>query len=189
MISETQRQQRTRARAAAFPRSLRVIDVMNRDPVMVASWTRLENAERLAGSRSVHHLLVSDGDRLLGILCLCDLWRGEPGSVASEMMTAPPATIDPLASAEEAVATMNEQAIGCLPVLDGDRLVGIVTREDLRRAGALGDEHVRSCAACGTRHHVRTADLHNGIAFCVECLERGRAFDCDDPYDELGGGD
>ncbi len=178
-----------RASAAATPRTIdrRLVgDVMTCELVTIAPHTLSVHAERLAKSSAVHHLLVVDGVRLEGVLCLCDLWRAETDSVAADLMNAP-ATIDSLATAIEAAEMMRELALGCLPVLDGDRLSGILTRGDLRRAGLFGDEETtRTCAACGTRHHVRSMG-DAVVAFCLDCVERGRAFDLDDPLEDLGG--
>lgn len=43
------------------------------------------------------------------------------------------------------------------------------------------------CACCGlpVELHLRRA----GRRFCIDCLERARSHDVDDPYDEIGGGD
>lgn len=160
---------------------------MTRLPVTVAPHTLLEHAERLATALGIHHLLVTDEDcRLLGVFCRCDLRYADAGACAAELMHAPPYTIDPVAPADEAIDAMIEVAVGCLPVLAGEELVGVVTRGDLRRAGLLDAESAltRRCASCGARHHLSgTAP----VSFCLDCVERGRAFDVDDPYGEIGG--
>lgn len=46
-------------------------------------------------------------------------------------MTEKVVTISPEASVKEAARQMMEKKIGCLPVLEGDRLVGIVTETDM----------------------------------------------------------
>ncbi|HET6305474.1 MAG TPA: CBS domain-containing protein, partial [Myxococcota bacterium] len=51
----------------------------------------------------------------------------------SRVMSQPPVTIHPDASAEEAALVMAERKIGCLPVLEGEELVGMVTETDLLR--------------------------------------------------------
>ena len=48
-----------------------------------------------------------------------------------EVMQYPPITIAPHASVKEAARLMLEEKIGCLPVLDGAKLVGIVTETDM----------------------------------------------------------
>ena len=50
---------------------------------------------------------------------------------AREIMSRPPATIGPDATVAEAAARMLDGDIGCLPVVEGGRLVGLVTESDL----------------------------------------------------------
>ena len=49
------------------------------------------------------------------------------------VMSAPPIVIDPDASVEEAALVMAERKIGCLPVVEGGRLVGMLTETDVLR--------------------------------------------------------
>ena len=181
----------TRPRVARRQSFRRVADLMTREPATVASHALAIQAERLATAQSVHHLPVLEAGRLVGVLCLCDLWDVDSDTVAAEVMTSHPATIDSIAPIGDAVEAMRDLAVGCLPVVDGDELVGIITRGDLRRAGFLDENLIRTCASCRARHHVRVAPgvYEDSVAFCLECLERGRAFDRDDPYEELGGAD
>ncbi len=51
---------------------------------------------------------------------------------ARELMTTDPVIIAPEASVREAAQTMRDHRISCLPVVDGTRLVGVVTNVDLR---------------------------------------------------------
>lgn len=51
-----------------------------------------------------------------------------------EIMTNDPVTISPDCSVRKSVELMERHRIGCLPVLDGKRLVGIITSRDVKRA-------------------------------------------------------
>ena len=57
---------------------------------------------------------------------------------AGDAMTAPAVTIVPRRTLADAAGLMLELRIDRLPVIDGDQLVGIVTRTDLVRAFAGG---------------------------------------------------
>jgi len=96
------------------------------------------------------HLPVVDGDRLVGMLSDRDLYRWGPlkdaahpeGAMAlcttavAEIMTREPIhSVDPLTTIGDAAEILLEAKIGALPVLDGGRLVGIITTRDL--LGAL----------------------------------------------------
>ena len=48
-----------------------------------------------------------------------------------EAMTSNPTTIEPTATAEEAAKIMKSEDIGSLPIVDGDKLVGVITDRDL----------------------------------------------------------
>ena len=56
-------------------------------------------------------------------------------STASDMMTAEPKTVGPETTVRDAARTIHETGHNRLPVVDGDRLVGVVTRVDV--LGAL----------------------------------------------------
>lgn len=176
-------------RAPKVPlRPSRVSQVMTADPETVESWTRAEVCERLAAGLGVHHLVVSDHGRLVGVLCRCDLKHAGRDDLAGDLMTSPAATIDPLAPLEDAAEAMNDLAVGCLPVVAGstagERLVGIVSRGDLVRAG-LGDHSLaRTCACCGTRCHLEQTPAGSEVTLCRDCVESGRALSLEgDPDD------
>jgi len=52
----------------------------------------------------------------------------------SHSMTPAPIIVEPDAPAHEAARLMLEHVIGCLPVMRGETLVGIITRSDLLMA-------------------------------------------------------
>lgn len=48
-----------------------------------------------------------------------------------ETMTPNPTTVEPGTTVEEAARTMKSEDVGSLPIVEGDRLVGVVTDRDL----------------------------------------------------------
>ena len=48
-----------------------------------------------------------------------------------EAMTERPTTVEPSATAQEAARTMRSEDVGSLPIVEGDRLVGMITDRDL----------------------------------------------------------
>jgi CBS domain-containing protein len=89
-----------------------------------------------ADAAGVHHLLVVDGARsLVGIVCRCDLGRSDAPDVAG-CMTSDVYATGPATPLSEAASAMRLLDISCLPIVDGPFLVGAITRNDLRRAGA-----------------------------------------------------
>ena len=85
--------------------------------------------------------LVSDGDRLLGIFTDGDLRRAlekYPDALQrpiADVMTRAPQSTAPDVLAAEALQQMEARHITALPVLDGERIAGIIHIHDLLRAG------------------------------------------------------
>ena len=48
-----------------------------------------------------------------------------------EAMTSSPTTIEPTATAQEAAKIMKSEDIGSLPIVEGDKLVGVITDRDI----------------------------------------------------------
>jgi CBS domain-containing protein len=161
---------------------MKTSEIMTRDIVSIAPGASLREAIRLMLEQRISGLPVVDGEgRLVGILTEGDLLRrGEtgterhrrpwlefllgPGRLAGdyvkthgrrveEIMTREVVVIGPETTVSELVETMDHRRIKRLPVLDGDALVGIVSRADLMRALAdildhgetapAGDEAIR----------------------------------------------
>jgi CBS domain-containing protein len=60
-----------------------------------------------------------------------------------EIMVPHPFTVSPSTPTLEAIEMMREHGVGCLPVVEGDQLVGIVTSFDFLDASArLFQEHL-----------------------------------------------
>jgi acetoin utilization protein AcuB len=116
--------------------SLSVRDVMTKDLVTV---TRKESARRAwetMRDRRIRHLPVVENGRLVGILSDRDLRAvllspGLAGATVGELMSERPTTTRPEAPVEDAASLLVVKKIGCLPVMEGERLVGIVTETDL----------------------------------------------------------
>ena len=117
---------------------------MKRDLVTVPPGATLEEAARLLKAHRIHHLPVVEGERLLGIVTDTDLrnatLRGAPGEegarprTAGEVMTRDVVTLSPGDTIDDAMLVLSRQRFGALPVVDGERLVGIVTKADVLAA-------------------------------------------------------
>jgi CBS domain-containing protein len=55
------------------------------------------------------------------------------GVKISEVMSSPPRTIGPDQTMQDAARAMAEHKIGCLPVVEGKEIVGILTETDVLR--------------------------------------------------------
>ncbi len=132
---------------------MQVRDLMTRDPITVPPETSITEARALMARERIRHLLVAEGQRLLGIVTDRDIRLNLPSPATSlsvweinyllqrltvkEVMTRTLITVDPDRPVAEAARLMLEHKIGALPVLDGERIAGILTETDLVRAFAL----------------------------------------------------
>lgn len=130
--------------------SLRVRDLMSEKLVTIRADQSLATAHDLMGEYHIRHLLVVEdqegGEELVGILTHRDLamralyvTESRPYSEAQdflmrrkveEVMTYNPETIDPDTKASDAAEEMLSNKFGCLPVVEGSQLVGILTEAD-----------------------------------------------------------
>jgi CBS domain-containing protein len=104
--------------------------------------------ERMA-TKQLRHLPVLEQGEIVGLVTQRDLFKaamsstmgyGEKAQKAylqsvrvKEIMTYPVVTISPETSVATAVDMILTKGIGCLPVVDGTTLVGMVTKTDLLR--------------------------------------------------------
>lgn len=136
------------ARAAAELRGDPAQDVLatplsalptRRAPVMIEQTASVREAAQLMVEQNVSSILITEAGELSGILTDKDLRsrvvaEGISGTrPLSEVMTPNPETIDASALAFEAMLRMTERGYHHLPVVDGEKLVGMVTSGDLSR--------------------------------------------------------
>jgi CBS domain-containing protein len=111
--------------------------VMSRSLVMVSPTATVAEAATLMSTNHVGSALVCDGDRLLGIFTERDVVRAlatdfdAAAARVTSWMTPDPTTLVPAASAAEALELMLEGGFRHLPVVDGERVVGVVSLRDL----------------------------------------------------------
>ena len=118
--------------------------VMSTDLVTLAPDASLADARALMHEHRIHHLPVVDADkRLLGLLTLSDLLRASDSSLRdaderihardiriADVMVTEVATVSSAASLRQAALFLEKHRIGCLPVMDAETIVGIITDSD-----------------------------------------------------------
>lgn len=130
------------------PSFMRVEQFMRTDLVTVTADDTLELVANLMDWERIRHILVEDSQhRLVGLISYRALLRyfGKYGRQSvetavrvTEIMKSNPITVRPQTSTAEAIDTMRRNKVGCLPVVDGDRLIGMVTERDFMEiAGEL----------------------------------------------------
>lgn len=112
---------------------------MTRDVVTVAPKTTVAMALEVLETHNIRHLPVLDGARLVGILSDRDLRLALSGghpedTVVTQVMNPEPRTVATTTTVEAAARILTDHRVGCVPVVDGGDLVGILTGSDLLRA-------------------------------------------------------
>jgi len=127
-----------------------VRDWMTPDPVTITPDTPVLEAIKLLKEKGFRRLPVLENGRLVGIVTDKDLKDAMPSKATtlsvwelnyllskltvSEVMAKPVITVQAEEPLEEAALLMEEYKVGGLPVLDGNKLAGIITITDVLRA-------------------------------------------------------
>jgi len=166
-----------------------VSDVMTREVVAIQPETSFREIIRIIKDSRVHALPVVDAHgTVLGVVAESDLlvrqeqtegrvrkpWRRRgrarlAGTTAGEVMTSPAITIDPRQTLGQAARVLHRRHVGRLLVVDGGRLVGIVTGSDLLSIFLRSDEDLLIAVQAAiaeitvTPPHTITATVDDGI--------------------------
>lgn len=120
---------------------------MTANPWTVTPDQSVPEAAGLLAEHKIRHLPVVEGDRVVGVLSKGDVRAAGPSEATSlsageityllnklkvsKVMTKDPFTIAPDALLEEAAVAMRDNKIEMLPVVEKDRLVGVITESAL----------------------------------------------------------
>jgi acetoin utilization protein AcuB len=123
---------------------------MTSDPKTVNDDDFLRTAVTLVVENRIRHLPVVRGDSLVGIISDRDLKRAMPSVVAGatpeeyqafmeetsieQMMTSNPITCTPDEDLVDLVRQFCQHKVGAIPVVEDERVVGIVTQTDMMQA-------------------------------------------------------
>jgi CBS domain-containing protein len=137
---------------------MRVQDVMSEDVKTVAPTAPAEDAWDSMRVNRIHHLVVTRGRRVVGVLSDRDAGgrRGasvRANSVVGDLMTAPAVTVQPNMTVRQAANVMRGRSIGCLVVVDAGRAVGILTVADLLELLGRGLDRGVAIATRRTLNH------------------------------------
>ncbi len=124
-----------------------VRDIMETKLVTISANDRLSTVDDIMTLGRVRHIPVVLGGKLVGVVSQRDLLRASLSALSehrhaerraflhvveiARVMSKPPIVVSPDATIEEAASVMADKKIGCLPVVDGDELVGLLTETDV----------------------------------------------------------
>jgi CBS domain-containing protein len=118
-----------------------LLDRKGRAVFSVAPGAAVLEAIRMMAERHVGALLVMQGETLSGIVSERDyarkvilMGRSSADTPVRDIMSAPVITVQPETPVEECMQLMTERRVRHLPVIDGGRVVGMVSIGDLVKA-------------------------------------------------------
>ena len=128
---------------------MQVREIMSKDIEVADRNDNLRTVEERMATKQLRHLPVLEQGEVVGIVTQRDLFKaamsstmgyGEKAQQAylqsvrvKEIMTYPVVTVAPDTSVAVVAEMMINKGIGCLPVVDGTTLVGMITKTDLLR--------------------------------------------------------
>jgi CBS domain-containing protein len=124
------------------PDELRVGEIMRADVLVVSPEDTIGEVAEHMRDRDVGSAVVAEYGRLIGILTSRDLLRALAARVHSsdarvrQWMTEEPIAVAESATLAEAAALMTEHGFHHLPVVEGERAVGMVGLRDVVRASS-----------------------------------------------------
>jgi CBS domain-containing protein len=117
---------------------MRLQDIMSTDVKTVTPSVTVATARSLMRLDGIHHLLVVEDRRIVGVVSDRDLGgrvsarRGEGGATAvADVMSEDVVSVPADATVRQAANLMRGRGIGCLAVVDDSKPIGIVTITDL----------------------------------------------------------
>lgn len=120
---------------------MRVRDVMSAKVKTVTPRETVADAKELFRRFDIDQLVVEQHGTIVGIVGDGDL-RGAPEEAeVNEFMIRHVTTIPPDATLRKAAGMMTGHAVGSLPVVDGGKLIGILTTADLLTLLSKGNTH------------------------------------------------
>jgi acetoin utilization protein AcuB len=118
---------------------------MTKKVITVAPEETLERAADLLAENRIHRLPVVRDGKLVGIVTDSDIRNaalrdpsrgavGVGGMTVGGIMTREVITVTPLDTVEDALLVLQKKRLGALPVVEGNRVVGIITKADVLAA-------------------------------------------------------
>jgi acetoin utilization protein AcuB len=147
---------------------MRVEDVMTRNVKTIAALTAADLAWNEMRRLGIHHLVVTTDTDIVGLLSERDV-GGRRGAAlredhtVSDLMTENVVTVPPEMTVRRAANLMRGHSIGCLVVVDQQRVIGILTVADLLELIGRGADRRVASTTRRTLNH-RTPHRHKTTA-------------------------
>jgi CBS domain-containing protein len=114
-----------------FTSNVRVEHILSPVPITVFPSTPIVDVAQMMLEKQFRHLLVCDNHgKLMGVISDRDV-AAATGATAGEIMTPHPRTVEPTTDLRTAISVMLNHRFSSLPVVQQQRLIGIITVTDL----------------------------------------------------------
>ena len=155
-----------------------VRDLMTRDPITLGPEASVAEALQLCREREIRHIPIVDEGELVGIVSDRDLTEASPASddpnleetvesiQVGDVMSREVVTAHPQDPTGYAAKEMYEKKLDALPVMDDQKLLGIVTSTDVMRALVM----LTGVHESGSQVEVQTSDRAGALAEIVDCI-------------------
>jgi acetoin utilization protein AcuB len=119
---------------------MRLQEIMSTPVITTVAGEPVRDARDRMRAERIHHLVVVDDQRkIIGVLSERDA-RGAAGLTVGDVMTRGVVTANPQTTVRQAANLLRGRGIGCLPVVTGRKLKGLVTVSDLLELLGRGAE-------------------------------------------------
>jgi len=165
---------------------MRVRDFMSTNVVSVDEKTLIDDARKIMEAHKIRRLPVMKKDKLVGLVTKHMLLEAAPSPATSlsihelhyllakmtvkDIMIKNPYTISPDMPAEEALQLGQEKGYGAFPVMENNRLVGVVTESDIVRMMT----RVLGVKEKGKRIDIRASNEFGNMKKIMEILDKNK---------------
>jgi len=151
---------------------MKVESWMIKDVVTIDKEAGIRDSLKIMKKHSVRHLPVVEGDNLVGLVTLGDLKQVILASMLEELkvkdvMLQNPSTVSPETTLENAARIIHERCIGCLPIVENTKLLGIITVNDILKAFI----DIMGVLKAGSRIDVKLKHVHGSFDEVVSIIE------------------
>jgi acetoin utilization protein AcuB len=169
--------------------TMRVRNRMTPNPITAKPKTNFNDALRLMEQNNIKSLPIIDANnKLVGLVTYQDMLRAEPSPVTSlsvfeiasllekvtmeKIMQKPVFAVEETCGITNAAKFMLQNDIGCLPVVRGDNLVGIITDTDIFKTFV----DITGGSQSGSRIEVRMPDQKGRLAPFIEAFAKADSY-------------
>jgi CBS domain-containing protein len=118
---------------------MRLAEIMSKPVATVRPDVTASAADAEMRRRHIHHLVVASGRDVLGVLSQRDLASAPGDAEVGGLMAQDVIVASPTTTIKDAANRLRGRGVGCLPIVERGRVVGIVTLSDVLRLVGEGD--------------------------------------------------